>query len=795
MNSSNQTAKPESIKEFHILVIEDDEGLNYLIRKKLKKEGYKTSGALNAVEAFEKVSGGSNELLLLDYQLPDSTGKDIIVELQKRIGKTPNFIVITGYGDENTAVEMMKLGAIDYLVKNPDFLDIFVKKVEKTCNDLKNINRLSVAEADLEKSNLLLHETGVIARAGGWEMDTSTGDFQWTSTAKMIFEVDDSFIPTLHSIRSFFVKDDNPEIHEIIGNAIAECKDFDIERRFITARGKELWIRVIGKIKKDKDRCLRLFGVFQDITSQKQHQLEQDLREKHLQSLLQNPEGYVIYRTRADITQTKIEVIHVSPSFSSLLGITDKDKYNFISWFSYVHPDDLQKLMIANANGMKPPFVFTEQIRYIHPEKGERWLDIRARGIPYDEDPSKIEYANWIILDITNQKQTEEELIVALEKAQEADRLKSAFLANMSHEIRTPMNGILGFIKLLKTPDLSENKRQQYTDVIQKSSDRLLSTLNDLIDISKIEADQIKLDNTSFSLKMLGKEIIDFYHPEVQSKGINLNLTTDFTPAEAFIYSDYDKLFGILSNLVKNAIKFTNKGEINVVFKRLQEKLGEDLLKISVQDTGIGIPDNRIGAIFNRFEMADIEDKAVYEGSGLGLAIAKAYTELLGGEISVSSKVNQGSTFTCIMPWVCPESNHQQSNYISKESQNISELLKHKTILVAEDDTHSTSLLKEILEPVAKKVIYAANGEEAVKVYQKNPSTEIILMDIRMPVMDGIKATLAIREKNQDVIIIAQTAYALSGDSDKALEAGCNDYIAKPISKESLFETLQRNIF
>jgi signal transduction histidine kinase/DNA-binding response OmpR family regulator len=793
MTSSNQTEKP-IIKEFHILVIEDDEGLNYLIRKRLKKEGYQTTGALNAAEAFEKASGNPNELLLLDYQLPDSTGKEIIIELQKRIGKTPNFIVITGFGDENTAVEMMKLGAIDYLVKNPDFLDIFVNKVEKTCNDLHNINRLSVAEADLEKSNLLLHETGVIARAGGWEMDTSTGHFQWTSTARMIFEVDDNFNPTLQSIRPFFIKDDNPEIHEIIGNAIAKCKDFDIERKFITGKGKELWIRVIGKIKKDKEKCLRLFGVFQDITTQKQQQLEQDLREKHLQSLLQNPEGYVIYRTKADITQTKIEVIHVSPSFSSLLGIPDKDKYSFISWFNYVHPDDLQKLMTANANGMKPPFVFTEQIRYIHPEKGVRWLDIRSRGIPYDQDPKKIEYANGIILDITNQKQTEEDLIVALEKAQEADRLKSAFLANMSHEIRTPMNGILGFIKLLKTPDLSESKRQQYTDVIQKSSDRLLCTLNDLIDISKIEAGQTKLDNTIFSIEMLGKDISDFYLHEIESKGITFRLLNEFNLSEAFIYSDYDKLFGILSNLVKNAIKFTSKGEIKVVFKRLQEKLGEDLLKISVQDTGIGIPDNRIDAIFNRFEMADIEDKAVYEGSGLGLALAKAYTELLGGEISVSSKVDHGSTFTCILPWTCAESGHQQSNYTSHSSPDISALLKDKTILVAEDDTHSTSLLKEILEPIAKKVVYAANGKEVLNVYKNNPSTDIILMDIRMPVMDGIKATLEIREKNPDVIIIAQTAYALSGDSEKALEAGCNDYIAKPISKEMLFETILRNL-
>jgi CheY-like chemotaxis protein len=356
------------------------------------------------------------------------------------------------------------------------------------------------------------------------------------------------------------------------------------------------------------------------------------------------------------------------------------------------------------------------------------------------------------------------------------------------------MNGILGFIKLLKTPDLSENKRQQYTDVIQKSSDRLLSTLNDLIDISKIEAGQIKLDNTTFSIGMLGNEVSDFYLPEIQSKGINFSLVTELPPTETFIYSDYDKLFGILSNLVKNAIKFTAKGEIKVVFKRLQEKFGEDILKITVQDTGIGIPDNRIDAIFNRFEMADIEDKAVYEGSGLGLAIAKAYTELLGGEISVSSKVNQGSTFTCILPWTCAESGHQQSNYTSHNSPDISALLKDKTILVAEDDTHSTSLLKEILEPIAKKVVYAANGKEVLNVYKNNPSTDIILMDIRMPVMDGIKATLEIREKNPDVIIIAQTAYALSGDSEKALEAGCNDYIAKPISKEMLFETILRNL-
>ena len=777
-------------QSYTIIVVEDDEGLNYLIRKKLKEVGYKTKGTTNGIDALQLIQCDPMEIILLDYQLPDGTGEEIMLKIIKQTKIVPNFIVMTGYGDEKIAVKMMKLGAIDYLVKDTGFLNILISKIKKTCNDLTNAKRLNLAEENLEKSNLLLHETSVLARAGGWEFNIQTHDFIWTSTTQMIFEVDKSFSPTLDNITTFFCTKSEEEIKAIFINAINNCNEFDFETEIISARGHRIWVRIIGKIKELNQECIKLYGIIQDISQQKKIQFEQILREKHLQSLLQNPEGYIIYRTRANLDQTAIEVIHVSPSFTKLLGIPEDDKHNFSRWFTYVHPDDIEKLMKANARGMQPPFVFTEQIRYVHPEKGVRWLDVRARGIPFDAHPDRIEYANGIILDITNQKQTEEKLKFALDKAQESDRLKSAFLANMSHEIRTPMNGILGFLKLLNAPYLSETKRHQYTEVIKKSSERLLGTLNDLIDISKIESGQITITETRFSLQELGKDLYDFFYPEAIAKNLEFRVSFNIAKDKNQITTDHDKLFTVISNLIKNAIKFTHTGVIELNFSLPND----DDFRICVSDTGIGIPQNRIEAIFNRFEQADIEDKEVFEGSGLGLAISKAYIEQLGGSILVESEEGKGSTFCCRLPLKAKESSlrHKSPQLQGKTNKQIT--LEKAHILIVEDDDVSLTYLQEILSPIVKKIDSAKNGIDGINLMSKNPHIDIILMDLRMPGIDGLEASKRIRESNKDVIIIAQTAYALMGDREKSIAAGCNDYISKPIQKDKLIQILEKNL-
>jgi signal transduction histidine kinase len=242
------------------------------------------------------------------------------------------------------------------------------------------------------------------------------------------------------------------------------------------------------------------------------------------------------------------------------------------------------------------------------------------------------------------------QLEAAKEKAEESERLKSAFLANMSHEIRTPMNGILGFTTLLKNPKLTGESQKKFIQIIEKSGKRMLDTINDIIDISKIESGQVKVKKEEVKANELVEDLYAFFSKEADLKGLKMILNNQLNPEKSKINTDKVKLESVLSNLLKNAIKYTEKGTIHFICF-IEEKNGRNFMAFQVKDTGIGIPQDRIGAIFNRFEQSDVEDKKVHEGSGLGLAISKSYAEMLGGEIIVESKLLIGSTFTFTIPY------------------------------------------------------------------------------------------------------------------------------------------------
>jgi|GEM_PF-2499660 len=395
-------------------------------------------------------------------------------------------------------------------------------------------------------------------------------------------------------------------------------------------------------------------------------------------------------------------------------------------------------------------------------------------------------------------RQESSELLTAKEKAEESDRLKSAFLTNMSHEIRTPMNGIIGFSTLLSRPGLATETQQKYIAMIQKSGARMLNTINEIVDLSKIESGLMTVKTKDTNVNRQLEHVYDLLKPEAVSKNLDFSITRHLPDSQATIQTDEEKLYAILTNLVKNAIKYTDRGSIQFGY-HLRKAVSttstsvRDELEFFVKDTGIGIPIGRHQAIFERFIQADILDKEVRGGAGLGLAIAKAYVEMLNGRIWVESEPGFGSTFHFTLPHhFAREEPPRPGPAISTDVSG--RQLARLNILIVEDDEVSRLLLSTLVKKISQTILYAESGKEAIEACRRNPDLNLVLMDLRMPGLDGLEATRQIRQFNSEILIIAQTAYGLAGDRETAMKAGCDDYISKPIDATSLLSLIQKHV-
>ena len=574
--------------------------------------------------------------------------------------------------------------------------------------------------------------------------------------------------------------------------ALKNMSVFETESRVFTPDGNIRWAYYISQ-PRIINGIVCWDGVEVDITERKKMELEllkakekaEESEEKF--STVFNMSSSMI--CVADINTATFKFLN--PAFKKVLGYEEKELLSK-PFLDFIHPDDVRSTIDVIEKQLKAgiPQIYFEN-RYKRKDGNYCYLTWNSFPLP----EKGITYA--IAHDITEQKKIEKELIKAKEKAEESDRLKSAFLANMSHEIRTPMNGILGFSTLLKEPKLSGEQQQKYIGIIEKSGARMLNIINDIVDISKIEAGLMTLDIKESDINEQIEYIYTFFKPEVEAKGMKLSFKNTLPSKEAIITTDREKVFAILTNLVKNAIKYTNKGSIEFGYN----KKG-NFIEFFVEDTGIGISKNRQEAIFERFIQADIEDVQARQGAGLGLSISKAYVEMLGGKIWVESEEGNlparkvgGSTFYFTIPYNAPskEETRHDTIDVSADSLNLNLNLNLK-ILIVEDDETSSDLLSIIVDKYGKEIISVANGNNALEACLNNPDIDLIMMDIQLPGMNGYEVTRQIREFNKEVIIIAQTAYGLSGDREKALDAGCNDYISKPINKDE-FDALMRKYF
>jgi len=436
---------------------------------------------------------------------------------------------------------------------------------------------------------------------------------------------------------------------------------------------------------------------------------------------------------------------------------------------------------------------------------GSKVSVIRA-GQPIFNNKGEIDFILTLSVDITKRKEVEKalllkneiyekqnkeyiklnkELIIAKEKAEESTRLKSAFIANMSHEIRTPMNGILGFSQLLRMPNLTSKKIDEYTSIIQQSGEHLLNIINNIIDISKIDAGQFKIYKTQININQILREQFMFFSTkdEIVSNKVKLKKHLPLDDAKVNVKTDETRLKQILSNLISNAIKFTEKG-----FVEFGYNFEDNKIIFYVKDTGIGIDKKMQTPIFNRFTQASINTEKLYGGTGLGLSISKACTELLGGKIWLKSKLNEGSTFYFTIPFEETET----KNTIKKENKN-QIIFNNENILVVEDNDANYEYLHEILSEHKLKLYRVKNAEDSIKIV-KEKDFNLILMDIQLPGKDGNYATSEIKKIKPEIPIVVQSAFAFIKDKRKAFQAGCDDYLVKPLKIEELLTKIKKHI-
>jgi PAS domain S-box-containing protein len=523
-----------------------------------------------------------------------------------------------------------------------------------------------------------------------------------------------------------------------------------------------------------------VFAIVRDTTSQKLAEKE-NLENKKRFSDVANILPLTLFET-----DENLKITFVNKSGYNITGYTQEDINNGITILDIIAPE-CHELLKNNINGViNREDVYPNEYAIINKDSSKSYVLIYSLPIMKNRE---FKGFRGTIVDISERKKMENDLIFAKEKAEESDKLKSSFLANMSHEIRTPLNGILGFSELLKDNGLSKDEQDSYIDIINKKGKHLLNIISDIIDISRIESNQIKLIKEHFCLNDLMEEMIKSFCNEKIDKGkkhLEIRYKKENAKRKTCITTDKYRLSQIIQNLVSNALKYTLKGYIEIDWK-LKNK---NMLEFYVKDTGIGIPQEKQQLIFERFRQADDGYTRSFGGTGLGLSISKKLANILGGKIQVESHVKKGSVFSFSIP--VDEKNRNEKSENEEQSENSKTYnWRGQTILIVEDDYSSFLFLKAVIKKTNAEIIHAIDGAKAIEICKSN-DIDLVLMDIQLPKMDGYTATKKIKNFRKNLPIIAQTAHVLEEDRAKSLKAGCDDYISKPIDKNKLLKVLNK---
>lgn len=635
-----------------------------------------------------------------------------------------------------------------------------------------------------KKFEEVLNNLSQVAKIGYWDWDIKSGKITWTDEIYKIHGVSkEEHTPDLESGINFYAPEHRGIISSLVQRGLETGEPWDVELQIL--KGKEeipTWVRSVGYCEMYEGKPYRVHGTFQDIDKEKKVRIEHQRTQNKLALSLESAGigNWIFY--------PKINKLVWDDASFSIFGVDKKDfKGTYEDWEKTLLPGEKEKSSNTFLKVLeeKAP-LYNNKFKIRHPEKGIRTIKGRA-FVEYDTngEPVEIVGLNW---DITSETQFQKALIEARQKALDATQAKSAFLASMSHEIRTPMNGIMGMLELLSDTRLN-NQQKDLVETIESCGDQLLGIVNDILDFSKIEAGKLELEYRSFEPEKVIKGVLSIFKAQADKKGVKL-LSEVHENMPDFIAGDETRFKQVLTNLVSNALKFTEQGSITVTAKLdvKRSSKNQGIFLFSVADTGLGIPLDKQPRLFESFRQVDETTTRRFGGSGLGLAICRSLVEKMGGHIGVESSEGDGSIFFFeIMAGITTSVEGDSTTTYH------SDFRKDLNILIVEDNEVNQRLAVSFLKKLGlKQLKIANNGQEAVTMCLENPQPfDVIFMDVQMPVMDGLTATGEIRKVvSYTPHIIAMTANAFEEDRKKCFAAGMDAFISKPIKKKNIENVL-----